>query len=485
MNKILILFITILSISTISANLVISPNLPTIDVEVNKPQNFTMQVQNNYSFDIYNLNFPELEQRGFKIPKTDIPSNTTKTLIIEINTTESYFGQLESKATFSFLVDLPEEIQTYQIQINEFGFNPIYKTIRKGDSVNFKNLDVITHSIYSEAFGTREIQPNSQFTHNFNTLGLFNYYDESFNIYNEFNGIIEVVNRTEEQLAHNPLYDEPFPIILNSVSKPTNLSVTTLNNQFEINYGNSKTGTIVINNLGDIKAETIKITSSINWLIFNKNNFNLNPGDTTGVDYTITPYVTSTNKTNQTYNIILKVKAFNTEEYNINLSVFIPYKEISENIETDFDYAMWLQNNWCPGHPCSAQCSPELPECVSAMNNSDGSNTLTFNSTTQEWSKTQRSLGTITDISTRSYNEQKEFQDSQSKINQDTNQSVSNIREDLNYLIKQKKESRGIWIIIIITLTISVSTILIVWNHNRKQKIKDRIGDLHKYSDEI
>lgn len=448
-NKIFLVFIGIFLLSSINANLITTSQ--EVTVNVNEAQNFTTTIFNNYTFDIYDLTFPELEAKGFTFPKIDIPKNTSKTFSYKVQTTESYYGNINSKVKFNFLINLPEEITTYQIQINENGFNPTYKVIRQGDTIQWNNLDDIIHDLYSTEFNTISVQPNQTNQFTFNNIGTFSYYDLDFNIFNQFNGVIEVVNRTSQQKAHNPNNDGLWIINLNSVSEPTTISVSNSQINYEVNYASTKKGLITILNTGTKTAEKIKLSSNSTWVTFDKNNFDISQGDPEGVGYSITPYLTNSSQTNQTYSINIGIKAYNTNESNFTINVFVPYKEITGELNSDFDLAMFYQNVFCPSHPCSYFCSPELPECVNSLNGINGTGeTLTVNVTTQDLLSLMRSQSGIEDKVDRLLNNEKLFQD---KFGISIDQALNYTNTSLQVLTennkKQKSNSITIWIIIL------------------------------------
>jgi hypothetical protein len=118
-----IFFLSILFINLISANLIISPL--EVNVQINEPKNYSITIFNNYSFDIYDLRFKELEAKGFTFPNMSILKNTSQTYTLTVKTNSSFYGQIDAKTYFNFMIDLPEEITTYTIFLNANGFNPM------------------------------------------------------------------------------------------------------------------------------------------------------------------------------------------------------------------------------------------------------------------------------------------------------------------------------------------------------------------------
>lgn len=481
-NKIILLIFSIFLFSFINANIIVSPQNSEVTVQVGTAQNFTFNIFNNFTFDIYDLKFPELQAKGFIFPNISILKNTSSTYTYTVKTNNSFYGVINSKIQFNFLVDLPEEIQTYSIQITENGFNPTYKTIRNGDTVRWTNLDNITHEIYSTQFGTLLISPNSSQSYTFNSLGSFNYKDLTYYIFHQFNGIIEVVNRTQPQKAHNPNYNGIWIVNLNSISEPTNITISNSQSSYEIEHSKSKKGLITITNVGTKTAERIKLTSDSEWISFNKNNFDLNSGDPSGVEYTILPFLFNTNQSNKTYTINIQIKAFNTEQKNVSISLFIPYKEITGDITNDVEWGVYLDSYYCPKYPCSSFCHPELPECSinSGSNNNNGS-TIIANITSVDLYNTMKSLSGINDKLSRLENLQKAFEEKYGiKIEDAVN--LGNSSFELGLENRKIEKSRNTTLIILaFCLVLAGCLVYIFIRVNKKSDRESRTADFHKY----
>lgn len=474
-SKIPIFFLSILFINLISANLIISPL--EVNVQINEPKNYSITIFNNYSFDIYDLRFKELESKGFTFPNMSILKNTSQTYTFTVKTNSSFYGQIDAKTYFNFMIDLPEEITTYTIFLNANGFNPMYKTIRAGDSIRWINNDIVSHDIYSSQFGTRTIESNGSSFYTYTQVGTYTYYDlDYYTYFNEFNGQIEVVNRTETQKAHNPIYDEIWQVTLNSISQPTTLSVTNSQTDYEVQHTKSKKGLLTITNTGNQTAEKIKLTSDKTWITFEKNNFDLNEGDLEGVGYTILPYLFDTNESNKTYQVTFTIKAYNTEQSNITINLFVPYQEISGNLETDFDYAMWLENYWCIKAPCSAQCYPNLPECQTNCSSLSGISTLTANLTTVQLFDALSGIKELKELVTRLVNKEQEFQDKFGiTLDEALNLTSSSYELHLKNEKVEKSRTNTIWIIIISSLII-LFTLYLLNEENKKRFGKNLLG---------
>jgi len=409
MKKIIFIFL-ILMIPSVFANIVISSIPSEISSQIGKTTNYTWTVFNNYSFDIFDISVPELESKGFNFSKMYIKANSSNTSTFSVKTDESFFGTINAEVQFKFYLDLPEEIKTYPLLITDFGFNPTYLAIREGDTVEWANKGQNTYSIYSLEFGTIEIASNETKSYKFNSIKSVSYYETYYKIFNQFNGVIQVINRTEKQNGYNPNYDHPFSIILNSYSEPTNLTINTTERNYSVEHTSSKNGQLTIKNTGTNTAEKVSLTSDSEWISFNADNFSIKTGDAKYVEYTILPFLTNTSESNKTYQINISAKALNSEKQTITIEVFVPYKEILGIIESDFDFAVWTEKIWCPKHPCSSLCDPQLPECNLNCNGLNGANsTLTANITTIQLYETMNSCSALKSLVERSLNSQKTF----------------------------------------------------------------------------
>lgn len=407
------LIISIFLISMVSANIVIQTQNMDIQNEVGNTSNYTLTITNNNSFDIFDFSFPELEAKGFKFnPYFMVKANSTNSTTFSVTTNESFFGTINAKVQFKYYVDLPEEIKTYPVLLTDYGFNPSYLAVRQGDTVQWTNQDDIIHDLYSLQFGTMSLSPNETKSFTFNSIGIFDYYDLDFKIFNEFNGQVQVINRTETQKVHNPNYDGLWIVNLNSYSKPTTISITSDQYSFEIAHTNSKNGLLTISNTGINTAEKISLTSNSSWLIFDENNFSIDVGDKNYVKYTILPFLLNTSESNKTYPIEVLAKGLNSNGESIVINLFVPYQEISNSMSNDIEVGLWYKTYYCPEHPCSMFCDPELPQCTQNQCLGNGSNNIiTANMTSIELYNTISGISELKTRMERLENDQKLFQD--------------------------------------------------------------------------
>jgi len=483
-NKLYLFFlITVLLISFCSSEIILSQNPMNISQKINENHTYQISITNTYNFSVMDFGFSNLESKGFSFLNITIPANTTQTYDFYVKTSVSSHENIDSTVSFKYIVNLPDEITTKNIIIAKYsGFSETYVTIKQGDTITWFNTDTITYNLESNIFGgTISIPPNESRSFTFNNLGTFHYSDPDYDIYNNYNGIIEVLNRTSEQKAHNPNNDVTWTIVLNSFLNPTNLTTSNSGDNYTIEYTKFKKGALTITNNGNETAEIVHLSSSSDWITFDKNDFNIQPGDVEPVGYTIYPTFLTTNGTNKEYTPSISIRASNTEEQVLQLSIFIPYKEIvlGAGNQNDLEY---YSSQFCPKNPCAPICMALLgyPSC--SFNGTSGagvgSDNLTLNVTSQSWYDTQRDISALkTEVSSiRSTNNEKASNDQQTEAEQTKMQNESLALQKRNEII-QRQRTNTIWWVGSIIFIIFICGLVIDSEHKKKFG-RSLIGDV-------
>lgn len=357
MNKLyFFMILNMISISLTSATLTISPQPLDISQKVNSEGTFQMTLTNNYNMKIMDFEFGDLSTRGFTFPNIEINSNETKTIDFTFSPTESAHENIQVPISFKYEVELPETQRTHEINITSSGFSPNHLDIRQDDTILWINKDSLSHTVTGALFD-QSLLPNETFSYSFNQITTINYQD--LNLFHA--GTINILNKTTLEKAHNPNYDRNWVINLNTILNPTNLTISNSKENYEVEYMKFKKGLLTIEDSGSEKAELIELSSDSDWITFNKNNIDIEPGDTDWIEYTITPIVFSTNATDKTYELSIKIKASNSEEYTESINVFVPFKEITNDLGgSDVDTLNWLTNVFCPKFPTSFLCNQSI-----------------------------------------------------------------------------------------------------------------------------
>lgn len=458
----LLIAVSILLITSVSAQLIIDPL--SIVVKVEEPKTFQITLNNTHNFTISNFTFDNLPY--FTFPEIILEPSQVNTYNFTVDMHESHFGTIQSKVKFKYYVNLQEQITTHHINITKLSrFDPNFITIGNGDTVTWTNRDDIDHTI---TFGTfdYEVGVNDSVSHIFENIEVIN----CQLLWNHIGGTIKVINRTKPQQIQNPNYDINWDIDLTSVLNPTTLEVDTAESSFEVGATEYTEGMLKIENTGNETAERIELTSSIKWAVFEFNNFSLEIGKIKWVRFTISPVVFNTTETDKSYSIDIKAKASNSEEHSTNINVFIPYEDLTIRQEDPL-FLLSLIEDFCRNNPRNAFCNnTESGEDIIIYRDPE----ISLNLTVTEFYNLLKRIQRMEDTFQRTTNQQNEdsgiMTSSQTRMESMLNQSLISQEE-----YKQKSESSIIagWIIgISIFLTLAFIFIMFfVSKYKSKQSI--------------
>ena len=461
MKCLLIILLSLMLISIVSADLIINPSPLNIKVKVGETQSFNITLNNTYNFKITNFTFSNLT--GFTFPNIDLLPNQSKTTNFSVLRQNSGIFNINSKVSFKYLVDIPIGQTNHNISIIETGYSPNYLIVRKGDKVKWTNKDDITHTVTSATFD-HSLLPNQSVEIQFNQIGEINYQD----LILFFTGTINVINESTEEKVNNPAYDKNLIVNLEVTLNPTNLSITNNQDNYTVQATGSQEGVLNIKNTGNEIAERITLSSDPSWIIFDENNFNLNKDETNFVTYHISPIILRTEDTNKTYSISLSVSGSNIEQRNITIIIFIPYSNIFSDIGTNEGFTSWFINVFCPANP-------NLLFCNNTIQQSQGNKTIItdvqipVNLTATEVYAMLKRIQRIEDSNERTNNEIKQIAD---QLGITVPELMKLIKESVT-LQKNNEESsvsriRSGWIIFIfVTICVCIIAIALVIRKRR------------------
>ena len=389
-------------LATISAQVSIFPNPLNIDQTVGKTETYTITINNSFDFSVFNFKLGDLETHGFSFPDIYVNSTSSESFEISVSPTSSISEILNNKIEFNYFAEIPEQITTYEIIITKWGFEPTYMIIREGDSIKWINQDDIVHRVYSQLFN-EQISPNMSYSHTFNTKGNYIYQDPNWDEYYNFNGEIDVINRTSQEKVHNPNYDFFWATNINFVLNPTKLNITWFDNYFKVGATSKTESSIKITNTGNEIAENIELTSDSTWINFEENNIDLSPGDQNYINYEIQPKIFNTEETNKTYEIVLFVEGSNTQQYSKTIEVFVPYSEVFQGIGDEESFLMWFEEVFCPEHPNNYFCNPN--KTIIVEGDGTGNYTIPINVSEASWREIKENLARVTTAQIRTSND--------------------------------------------------------------------------------
>jgi plastocyanin len=333
-----------------SAELNITPNPITIQTKLSTSTVFNLTIHNTFPFRIQSFEFKNLS--GFTFPSLVLEPNETRTFNFSVNINSMRSETINSQVSFKYLVDIPAQPVTHHINITLNGYNPDFLTIHEGDTVVWSNADDITHTVTGGSFDY-ELQPNQTVQHVFNSVETVDYQD--FILF--WAGRIEVLSRSAPQEVNNPNYNKILTVNLDVISDPTTLSINLIDKSFNVDATSEVEGLITIENSGTLPAQRVKLSSNSDWITFKENDFTMEKGTKKYIGFIISPFILETNETNQTYLINLDIKGLNTQQYIENITVFVPFRDIT-NDQTDPAYILNLIEQFCKRNPSNAFCSP-------------------------------------------------------------------------------------------------------------------------------
>ena len=150
--KYYLLIVGILLVGLVSAQVTINENPITISQKVGESHEYQILINNTYNYSVFDFKFGNLTDMGFTFGNTTIEANSTKIINITVNPTSAFDGESKQKVKFNFYTDIPTEITTYSININQDGFDQTYLPMRVGDTIIFHNKDTIVHNVFSSFF---------------------------------------------------------------------------------------------------------------------------------------------------------------------------------------------------------------------------------------------------------------------------------------------------------------------------------------------
>mgnify|MGYP001604299028 FL=1 len=374
-NKIFIFIIVIFFFSIISANGLTSiPNQFTI----NKTQEITQTIQfnltNTQPYNMINIKFEN--NPYIEMPLTNLSSGESKNIISNVIATDDFSGILRIKGFFESNLGQQNEVHQVDISYNNgIILSQCDFSIIKGDTVNWNNLintstgDVKLINADTNLEVTL-ISKGSSYSQVFDTPLNFRYYITRLGIPSE---TCKIAVLDTQGLINDPSLDAQLILDIKILFDPTTISSTILTESYTIEAGSLSQDILSVKNMGNNLAKNVHLESE--WFTFNINNFDLNPGESRNVGYTITPIINETNQTDKTYIKKFSITGnFNTFEK--DFSIFIPYKLIDESFFKDSKTLEELFKNYLDFIKAYCTENPNLKECSSFIGGSSSSSII-------------------------------------------------------------------------------------------------------------
>jgi len=365
----ILLFATIFLIQFSSAKLEItSDDNFTIVGEVGEVLQLSLELQNTGTQTYYNISFEDNEYVTFEsidslssgeVANVDFEVTIGNKADLDILIQGTYIENIGSSDDEYFInivnedeAGVPEELRQLNVYV--------------GDSVKYINevADWIELYDVENSEQIRQINEGENYTKNCDT-------SEELKYVIRRRGVLDLTNIFTLNVlptsgnVHNPLSDAVLHLSINPTYEPTVLSPTFINTDFEMEFFETGESAFVLKNIG---SETAKdVTLSGEWLIFNKNSFNIEPNQTISVTFAVdlTPEELAefddSDMTNKTYTKYLRING-NFPTISKPIDVFIKYTEIIEG-ELPDDLTEDLLNKlvdeieaYCDNFPESSLC---------------------------------------------------------------------------------------------------------------------------------
>lgn len=345
---ILMLFI----INTVSANglgLIGDSNI-SLNKTVGIDENIILSITNLDSFPFYNITL----DGDINIIMTQIPvlmPGEIKNVTVTIKSNLDIQETLRLRGTY--VSDLGVGNHTYINNVDfENGISTCNLEIIQGDSVNWINFvnDQIKMINAETALEVATINQNSTYSTRFDTPQNLNYFFTRRGF--QFTDTCQVIVLGSSGFINNPNLDKLINFNINVDFKPTTVTTTFIETNYNLDVFQKGEGTFTIKNTGNETAKNIQFIGE--WFTFSINNFDLAPGITKGVNYFIEPILTTTNQTNQTYIKNLNING-NFNSIIQNFSIFVKYGDIDNNT-LGGDSLINFIVKYCLEHPDASFC---------------------------------------------------------------------------------------------------------------------------------
>jgi len=474
----LLVFIGILiSLSAVQAstlNYKIDSQQANITALINQTTSIDINISSNSTKAMYNISLVEGSYPNYiTFNKIDsLNMGETKILKINFNPQSKFTQNIAVKIRGYFFTQITKAPETKQINITSTLFIPNSITIYQDSSVSFNNIDGISHTIRSNLFSNQNIPSGSNFNYVFSAIGLYAICENTYNFCMNVNVIDKVVN----ELAFDEADDKTLNLNIESKYIDTVLGADIVSgDNLTMDYNIPIEGLIKITNIGSQTAKNIILSND--WFSFSKNNFDLNPSQSTYVSFIITPKLTQNSETNKSYMREISIKADNTEEIKKNMNIFVNYAIVSApsgnfTCTSSDPNSYYCYQEFCSKFSNSTSCTGIVKtEYIYINNYTDKNMTLNIpESVILDW---MRNSSVQKEINEKALVTTQEYADStNAKLSAIENQTASSANDDA--ISRKKIEEMALWRIVFM-IFVSVAGLMlivlyVVYRKTRKEK---------------
>ncbi len=352
-NNYIFLLSIIILLGTASAELIIEPTNLDITKIYGEDINFSILINNTETYSFTNISFaPNPYVRLPEIP--EIQSGESITVIATVFGNIEFIGSQILEAFF-FSGDIGDSDESYNVTLNSERVVDLRDfSIYTGNKVTFiNNDDDELILVFGESVTVLPSHTDKTFT--VTTAEVLSYYFSDGISTNPITPVYYITVLPTSGIITDPNLNPLVFFNISLVYPQTSMMISylTSDNYTDISPFEEIEGTIEIRNIGTKIAKNIHIQCE--WITFSQNNFDLNPGVSKPITYTISPQVYNTNDTDKTYikNIMITGN-FNEIERPISMS--IPYTQIDAGNYSQGTSLMDWFLKYCNDYPDDEIC---------------------------------------------------------------------------------------------------------------------------------
>jgi len=460
----IILFIFIISLHLCSASLLLNQSSISINKTVNQDQIIVLKLTNTEPFEFRNIT---LETNPYiTMPVIDsLLSGSTATINAVVISNVNANAHLRIRGYYN--QSIGHSIQTFIINVSTGIVSPCEKSIIKGDSINWTNQINDAIQMVHEGSVETTMGALSSYLKTFPDATLFEYYFNRYGFrFPSYNCKITVL--PDIGMVNDPQLDAFMNLSVSVNYPPTTISLAIMQNNHSMDFYATEDGIMSVSNTGNETAHNIMLSGT--WLTFSENNFDLTPGQTKGLIYTITPMVSETNQTGKTYENFMSISG-NFPTVQTLLYVYINQANIDSN--ASFSDAKNLIDVICEKYPQLCNVEPEIVY----RNIQNGSALATFNLSEEQWNNLMFII--FDEMENRKTTDAfvRETIDKIDAERAETKAYVTNMSQQIEIMKNENSNSQtGVYILLIVLgLIISSVVTFILIQHFRKQTLQEKI----------
>lgn len=372
--------------------LFITPSTKTVDVIAKTPTNFSVLVNNTFSFTAFNFTCNPID--NVKFFKLDgINPNSVGTFNFQVNASGAMNVDLSSSCNFNFLTQTSRATKTIRVNISDNlpVYSPNILNVYVQDSIIFKNIGSTIHTVTAtDSSFSQALNPGEEWTYIPTSVKNTSFTDSTTNAggsINAFSNIIQVP-------TVNNAYAKTLIIHINSIFSETNIAIEIQTVNFTVAYNGESEGVIKITNVGNAIARGIHLAGD--WITFGENDFDIPIGSNNLLIFKVKPFISTTGQTNMSYVKTITFTGTNIGQRTSDIRIFIPYNRFitsanGSGVISNLNDAIRLLREFCNSNPNSAFCS----------NTGNGSivyrdRNISINVTPQEWINFRNSVSNVT-----------------------------------------------------------------------------------------